>query len=89
MLRLTIGTNGGKHPRIRAEGRLVGDYASLLESECLRVLREAPEIELELAEVTDVDARGLAALRRLRGQPIALIGCTPILLALLTDGSAT
>ena len=89
MLRLTLETIGSMRPCLRAEGRLVGEYASLLETECMRVLGEAPEIELDLAGVTDVDARGLAALSRLRGESIRLIGCTPIMLAALTDRSET
>jgi ABC-type transporter Mla MlaB component len=89
MLRLTLDSNGSSGPAIRAEGRLVGEWATLLEAECARLLNQAPSIELNLAEVTDVDASGIAVLRRLRILPVVLVRCSPILLGLLTeDGRA-
>lgn len=88
MLRLTLETSSSKRPGLRAEGRLIGDWAGLLEIECVRLLTEAAEIDLDLGGVTDVDARGLSALRGLRNKPVTLTGCTPIMLALLTEGSA-
>jgi ABC-type transporter Mla MlaB component len=85
MLRLTLDYDGSPRPAIRAEGRLVGEWVTLLESECSRLLGQAPSIELNLAEVTDVDAGGIAALRRLRVRPVVLVRCSPILLGLLTE----
>jgi hypothetical protein len=87
MLRLTLNHDGAHRPAIIAEGRLVGAWADLLESECSRLLGEHPGIELHLGEVTDVDAGGIAALRRLRARPVVLVRCSPILLGLLGEES--
>lgn len=85
MLRLTPDTTNRIRPVMRAEGRLVGEWVSLLEMECARLLGNSTRLELDLADVTDVDAQGITALRRLRRGPVVLTGCTPIILALLSE----
>lgn len=87
MLRLTQTPNGSRRPTLKAEGRLVGEWAELLETECSRLTGSAEALELDLAGVIDVDARGLEVLRRLQRGSVNLIGCTPILLALLAQES--
>ena len=84
MLRLTLNDHDASRPAIRVEGRLVGDWAGLLEEECSRFVAMGAPLDLDLAEVTDVDKQGLAVLRRLRGGPISFTGCTPLLLSLIT-----
>ncbi len=85
MLRLTQVLNGSRRPTIKAEGRLVGEWAGLLEAECARLAGEFQAVDLDLAGVNDVDARGLEGLRRLKQGPVNLVKCTPILLALLAE----
>jgi hypothetical protein len=70
---------------VKAEGRLVGEWAVLLEAECARLAGEFQAVDLDLAGVIDIDARGLEGLRRLKKGPVNLMGCTPILLALLAE----
>jgi hypothetical protein len=85
MLRLTLTGDGTTQPQMKAEGRLVGDWAGLLETECSRLLSQSQRIELDMGGVTDVDARGLEALRRLRKQSVTLTACTPLMLALMAE----
>ena len=85
MLRLTLTGDGTTQPQMKAEGRLVGDWAVLLETECSRLLNQSARIELDMGGVTDVDARGLEALRRLRRQSVTLTACTPLMLALMAE----
>lgn len=87
MLRLTQTRNGSNRPLLKAEGRLVGEWADLLETECATLVGAHTALDLDLGGVSDVDARGLDVLRRLQRGPVALIGCTPILLALLAQES--
>lgn len=85
MLRLTLTSSTPTRRTIAAEGRLIGDWGMLLEQECNRLLAEAPEVELRLGGVSDVDSVGIAALRRLRERPVTLTGLTPILRSLLDE----
>ncbi len=85
MLRLTPGQNRSHRTLLKAEGRLMGEWVDLLEAECGRMSTGAEPLELDLEGVIDVDTRGLETLRRLRRGPVTLVGCTPILLALLAQ----
>lgn len=87
VLRLTPTRNGSTRPLLKAEGRLVGEWADLLESECAALVGATGALDLDLGGLIDVDARGLEVLRRLQRGPVALVGCTPILLALLAQES--
>lgn len=84
MLRLTV-KPGPARRAVLAEGRLVGEWAALLETECLRLLREGGGVELDLGAVTDVDSHGLSTLRRLRHEAIVLLGLSPLMQALLAE----
>lgn len=83
MLRLTV-KSGPARVAIMAEGRLVGEWVAVLESECLRLLGDGA-VELDLGAVTDVDSRGLMTLRRLRREAISLRGLSPLMQALLAE----
>ncbi len=85
MLRLTTIPSGTRGQTLKAEGRLMGEWADLLEAECRKLARETQPLELDMGGVIDVDTRGLEALRRLQQGPVTLTGCTPILLALLAQ----
>lgn len=89
MLRLTLKPNGPRRAAIRAEGRLVGEWVGLLAAECDRLLGEGRAIDLDLRGVADIDAEGLAVLRRLRTGSVTLNGCTPILLSALAEENAS
>jgi ABC-type transporter Mla MlaB component len=85
MLRLTLQTGEAQRPVIQVEGRVAGEWVALLEEECVRALNDQRGVELDLGRVTDVDSQGLMALRRLRQRSVTLVGCTPIMLAMLEE----
>jgi ABC-type transporter Mla MlaB component len=84
MLRLTARPDASGST-ILAEGRLVGEWADLLEAECVRLAREVGKVELDLEAVTDIDSRGLMALRRLCREAIVLRGLSPLMQAVLSE----
>lgn len=89
MLRLTVTTRGERLAScISAEGRLVGDWTALLESECLALLGRGVPVELDLAGVNDIDSLGVSVLRRLRKEPVVVRGLSSIMLALLGEEPA-
>jgi len=85
MLRLTLNGTNASRPTIRAEGRLVREWTTLLEAECARLAQPGSRLELDLAGVSDVDVQGIEVLRRLRRSPVTLVGCSSILLGLLSE----
>lgn len=86
MLRLTVTFRGERLAScISAEGRLVGDWTALLESECRTLLGRGVPVELDLAKVCDIDTQGIDVLRRLRREAVLVQGISPIMLALLAE----
>jgi hypothetical protein len=85
MLRLTVSPAGTTPWTIVAEGRLVAEWARVLEIECRRVMREAGQVELEVQAVADVDSLGLLTLRRLREAGAVLRGVSPLLQSMLSE----
>jgi ABC-type transporter Mla MlaB component len=88
MLRLTTAPAGSAPSVILIEGRLVGEWADLLEEEYRRILKTAGQVELDISAVTDVDSRGVLVLRRLRQEAVVLRGLSPLMLALLSEEAA-
>lgn len=64
-LRITRDEEPGARARFRLEGRLVAEWAALLEHECFGVLRSRGTVSLDLAGVNFVDRAGVEALTRL------------------------
>ena len=50
---------------LKLEGRLVAEWAALLERECSDLLRSSSAVSLDLADVSFVDRAGVEALERL------------------------
>jgi hypothetical protein len=68
-----------------AEGRVVAEWAGVLEIECRRVMREQGQVELLIQAVTDVDRLGLMTLRRLGQAGVVLRGASPLLQSMLSE----
>lgn len=88
MLRLTVLAGGSAPSVILVEGRLVGEWADLLEGEYRRTRGPAGKVALDIGAVTDVDTRGLLVLRRLQQEAVVLRGLSPLMLALLSEETA-
>ena len=64
-LRITLEEESGSRAQFRLEGRLVAEWAALLERECVALLRSRCLVSLDLAGVNFVDRAGLEVLTRL------------------------
>ena len=72
---------------LSVEGRIVSDWVAVLEHECRQALRDTPRVQLDLAAVTFIDARGVEVLRRLMIGGVTVVNCREFVDALLNgDG---
>lgn len=85
MLRLTRIPDGPAGTILEAEGRVVGAWVGLLESECRALAEAEGRVRLDLAKVSYLDLEGVRTLRTLAQGPVALINCPPLVEALLTE----
>ncbi len=85
MLRLTRIPSNDPGVTLRAEGRVVGEWAMLLERECAAAAGEFGVVHLDLAAVAYVDTKGVAALRRLVRSQVTIGGCPPLIHELLGE----
>ena len=70
-------------------GRVVSEWVTVLERECWQALRDTPRVQLDLGAVTFIDAPGVAVLRSLVTEGIAIVNCREFIDALLKgDGDA-
>ena len=82
MLRITRLEGDAATPCLRVEGRLVGDWVEVFETEVGEAAHEG-KVALDLAGVDFADARALLVLRQLTERGAALLACSPLLLNLL------
>jgi hypothetical protein len=82
MLRITRLASAAGPPCLRVEGRLVGDWVQVLESEVSRA-SEADPLSLDLSGVEFADPRALALLERMTERGIQFVSCSPLLQSLL------
>jgi len=74
MLRITREEGSGSRAVLRLEGRVVAEWAALLEHECFGVLRSRDAVSLDLAGVNFVDRTGMEALKRLSRAGVEIRG---------------
>lgn len=88
MLRITkIGENPSL-TTLKVEGRIVSDWASVLEGESLRLLEEKQAVLLDFSNVSFIDRRGVEMLRRIRARDVRIINCSPLIEDLLEGEDA-
>ena len=73
-LRITLEEGPDFRARLKLEGRIVAEWAALLERECFGVLRSQGAVSLDLAGINFVDRAGVEALERLSRAGVE-IGC--------------
>ena len=83
MLRITRLTEPNQIPRLKVEGRLVGDWVRVLQLE-LEHARGTVQA-LDLSGVEFADAQALALLQRVAERGVELVACSPLLLSLLEN----
>ena len=65
------------------EGRIVTEWADVLEEECLALIRSGFRMALDLSGVVFIDRRGVDALDRLGRAGIEIKGCSPLIADML------
>ena len=83
MLRITTVVKSPTRVILKLEGRLVSDWVTLVERECLTWLRDDRMVRLDVTEVTFVDRRGAAMLRRIGSDRLQIIHASALIMALL------
>lgn len=74
-LRITRENGTCFRARLRLEGRLVAEWALLLEHECIGLLRAFDTVSLDATAVRFVDRAGLEALERLSRAGVEIRSC--------------
>ena len=84
-LRITRERGSRFRARLRLEGRVVAEWAALLERECLDLLLSRGAVSLDLAGVVFVDRAGVEVLGRLSHMGVE-IRCRSRLIASVLEG---
>jgi ABC-type transporter Mla MlaB component len=73
-----------KHERntVRATGRLAGPWVDEL-AQAISRLEPSPDVELDLTEVSFIDAEGIALLRALQNERVVNLRCSAFVAAQL------
>lgn len=75
-LRITRDDGASPRTKLKLEGRLVGEWAALLDRECSALLRSSVSLELDLSGVSFVDRAGIDVLARLSLVGVEIRDCT-------------
>jgi anti-anti-sigma regulatory factor len=74
---------------LSVEGRIVSEWVAVVEHECRQAALDTSRVQLDLAAVTFIDARGIDVLRRLVTDGVAVVNCREFIGTLLhPDGDA-
>jgi anti-anti-sigma regulatory factor len=71
---------------LKLEGKIIEQWAALLDGECRAFLRNHKTLLLDCAEVNFLDARGVDVLRSLPSNKVTIIGAPGIVTELLRTG---
>jgi ABC-type transporter Mla MlaB component len=77
MLKISEAGEANHSVKLKLEGRVVGPWVGELRQVCEALLTGERSLELDLADVTFVDASGVAALSRLKTGGVTYINCSP------------
>ena len=65
------------------QGRIVAEWADLLERECAELMLSPLRVVLDLSEVVFIGRHGVEVLGRLGRAGARIVGCTPLIAAML------
>jgi anti-anti-sigma regulatory factor len=71
---------------LNVEGRIVFEWVTTLEEECLQWLQTKKEVRVDCSGVTFIDRNGVAMLKRIASPNLKLINC-PVLIAEILNGT--
>lgn len=87
MLRITEISESADSVTLKVEGRIVLEWVTVLEQECLKWLQAKPEVLLDLSEVTFIEHNGLAMLKRMVSPRLRLINCSTLIHEMLNGNN--
>lgn len=88
MLRISEVEDDGSTVTLKLEGQIIGDWASVLEQECLRLLGMDRTVILDFEFVFYVGEAAVQMLNRFPGEKLKLIHCSPFVKDLLGRSKA-
>jgi hypothetical protein len=77
MLKISQAGKANPSVTLKLEGRVVGPWVGELRQVCETLLIEERSLKLDFADVTFVDASGVAALSSLQTRGVAITNCSP------------
>ena len=86
MLRITTMKTNGSPIQLKLEGKIMAEWASLLEHECRTFIAQQQHVVLDMAGVTFLDGHGVMMLQSLPDQHISLINRSDFIKELLEKG---
>ena len=91
MLRITRVVDNNTNVTLKVEGQIASDWISVLECECLSVLREKRELILNFSGVAFIDVEGTKMLNRMRSRALPpeclqIINSSPLIKDLMKRG---
>ena len=87
MLRITKKNSDSSDITLGLEGRIVTDWATVLEQECSELLAEGCRVWLDFSGVTYVDSHGAERLQNLHEKGVRFVNYPDLLWDLIDDGS--
>lgn len=86
MLKITKSEIKGNKVILKLEGKIMNQWAALLDAECRAELQQRESVELDCAGVDFLDQRGVEVLKRLPSPQVTLIGAPGYMTELLQIG---
>ena len=83
MLRITKIKETSKTIQLKLEGKVTGDWVSVLENECSHCLAGNRQVQLDFSDVTFVEGRVGDTLNLLMSQNVKIVNCSTLVRELL------
>lgn len=87
MLRITTTIEESSLTGFKLDGQIISDWVTVLEEECLKVLRKNGKIVIDASGVIFIDCKGIELFKRLAGENFKVENCSPLILELLDECS--
>ncbi len=86
MLKITTTERNGHTVVLKLEGKIIDQWAALLDHECRTALQHHSQVELDCAAVDFMDQRGIEVMKNLPRKHVTLIGAPGFVMELLQTG---
>jgi anti-anti-sigma regulatory factor len=83
MLRIRHDVMAAREVTLFLQGRIVAEWAELLERECDRLILSGYRVVLDLSEVVFIGRSGVEVLGRVGHAGVRIVGCTALVVAML------